>query len=114
MTKQELKSALETIIASHPIPTLFACGNKRSTRDLFAVLTETDRGYRVTVECNYTTRDKAALEILWAIRNDLARLGDTSLRSPKKANRAGYWHMGSFDTTSMSREFYSVAESIAA
>jgi hypothetical protein len=106
MTKQELKATLETIIAARPIPTVFSCGNTRTTRDLFAILDETDRGYRVIVETSWSTQPKAALAILWEIRNELARIGDPTLRGAKKASTSGFWHMGRFDVTHTSREFY--------
>ena len=108
MNTQELEAALTQIVANHSIVCATRCGDIEGTMTVTPSVKVGSRGeVFVTLETNYTITNSVCVETLVAVRRELADMeeaGKTFRR--RKLGRAGFWHMGSFCTTSMTSSHY--------
>lgn len=111
MTKTELTAALETLATKHTKTFSRKNGQKfvmvPTVRDVSPV--KGMPGVAISVPCNAYVTQKQAVEVVRAIRNELAAMtGAAQTRRNVKLDIPGLWHMGSFSADCVVSRHYSM------
>jgi hypothetical protein len=110
MTNDELKAALESLAAKHA----FTVTKNGKAWDVKISVVAVDKkqgmtGFSISVPCNYYVSKKDAVEVIIAIRKELASMpGAVGTRKALKLDIPGLWHMGHFSPDCVASRHYAV------
>ncbi len=108
MNSAELAKTLETIAQNFPMSVKSCQGDDQWFATCFAKVTvRKDRAVIVSVDVNATISEREALAIVGDIRKSFGGAeGSAEVLVEKKSSNHGYWHMGRFCATRVSRTYY--------